>query len=381
MSDNEKENNEEQIKAFYDESIDISLPDDMVIPTQPEEGDAKAYENEVEDDVDVSFKFAFVGVGQGGSRIAQTFKKLGYNRVAAINTAQQDLNSLDLEHKLCIGEGGAGKQPELAKEIFREKKEDVLDFLRYSFGETVDRIFVCAGGGGGSGSGMMAPLTETAEELQKILNSESKQVGVILTLPRKSEGEKVRMNAMKALHEAINLKNRKIISPLIVLDNEKISQLYPNLPVAKFWDTANSSIAGLFHLFNLTSNKDSSYSSFDKNDYKTILDSGVVAFGVSPVKKWDDPVALSRVVRDNLRNSLLSGVTDISTGETAGVIVIGGKDVLDNLPQNNIDQAIDQLNRLLKQGSVIHRGIYSGDKQGSLMIFTSIGGLANPSGR
>lgn len=376
MSDNP--NNEDQMKSFYDESIDISLPDDMVIPTQPEEGDAKAYENMVEDDVDVSFKFAFVGVGQGGSRIAQTFKKLGYNRVAAINTAQQDLNSLDLEHKLCIGEGGAGKQPELARQMFSTKKEDVLDFLRYSFGETVDRVFVCAGGGGGSGSGMMLPLVETVSELQQALNSESKQVGVILTLPRKSEGERVRANAIKALNDAVHLRNRGIISPLIILDNEKISQLYPNLSVSKFWDTANSSMAGLFHLFNLTSNKDSSYSTFDKNDYKTILDSGMVAFGVSPVKKWDDPVALSRVVRDNLKNSLLSGMTDISTGKVAGVIVIGGKDVLDNLPQNNIDQSLDQLNRLLTAGSMVHRGIYSGDKQGSLMIFSAIGGLDNP---
>jgi cell division GTPase FtsZ len=375
MSDNE--NKDDQIKAFYDESVDISLPDDMVMPTIPEENEGKAYENEIIDDVDVSFKFAFIGVGQGGSRIAETFSKLGYNRVAAINTAQQDLNSVDLEHKLCIGDGGAGKQPELAKQIFKEKKEDVLDFMRYSFGESFDRIFVCAGGGGGSGSGMMAPIVEQAQELQRMLDTSSKQVGVILTLPRKSEGQKVHANARRALNEAVNLRNRGLVSPLIILDNEKISELYPNLSVSKFWDTANSNMAGLFHLFNLTSNKDSSYSSFDKNDYLTILNSGVVAFGVSPVQKWDDPVALSRVVRDNLKKSLLSGVTDISTGNTAGVIVIGGKEVLDNLPQSHIDQALDQLNRLLRPGSVIHRGIYSGDKP-TLMIFTAIGGLANP---
>ena len=135
-------------------------------------------------------------------------------------------------------------------------------------------------------------------------------------------------------------------------------------------------MAGLFHLYNLTSNKDSSYSSFDKNDYKTILDSGTVALGVSPVKNWEDPVALSRTVRDNLKNSLLSGKLDISTGNVAGVIVIAGNEILDKLPQNHIDQALDQLNRILRQGSVVHRGIYSGDKP-NLMIFTAIGGIAN----
>ena len=129
-------------------------------------------------------------------------------------------------------------------------------------------------------------------------------------------------------------------------------------------------------MFNLTSNKDSSYSTFDKNDYKTILNSGTVAFGVSPVKDWDDPVKLSRVVRDNLKNSLLSGMQSVKTGNIAGVIVIGGKEVLDKLPQSHIDQAVDQLNRLLSVNSVIHRGIYSGDKN-NLTIFTAIGGLGD----
>jgi cell division GTPase FtsZ len=377
--ENQNLNNDDQIKHMYNEEIDISLPDEMMIP-MPEavnEGSEAVYQNVIEDDVDVSFKFAFIGAGQGGSRIVQTFGKLGYNRTAVINTAEQDLNTISLKNKLCMGDGGAGKQPELAREKFLERKEDILDFMRYSFGEEFDRIMVCAGGGGGSGSGSVGPLIEAAYDLQVSLNTSSKKVGVILTLPRRSEGEKVHQNAMKALAEVNNLKAKGLVSPLILLDNERISELYPNLSISKFWDTANSSMAGLFHLYNLTSNKDSSYSSFDKNDYKTILDSGTVALGVSPVKNWEDPVALSRTVRDNLKNSLLSGKLDISTGNVAGVIVIAGNEILDKLPQNHIDQALDQLNRILRQGSVVHRGIYSGDKS-SLIIFTAIGGLANP---
>lgn len=375
---NENENNEDKIKSLYDEGVDISLPEDILVPNVEEIEDEKIYKNEIQDDVDVPFKFAFIGAGQGGGRIAQTFKGLGYNRVAAINMAQQDLNTISLENKLCIGDGGAGKQPELAKEIFQGRKEDVLDFMRYSFGESFDRIFVCAGGGGGTGSGMVGPLVETAFELQNSLNGALRnKVGVILTLPKKSEGQKVLSNATKALHDAVNLKNKGIISPLIILDNEKIGQLYPSLSVSKFWNTANSNVAGLFHLFNLTSNKDSSYSSFDKNDYKTILDSGTVAFGVSTVKKWDDPVAFSRVVRDNVKNSLLSGMADISTADRAGVIIIASEEILNELPQSYIDKALDQLNKMLRGGGVVHRGIYSGDRP-VLTIFTAIGGLANP---
>ena len=101
----------------------------------------------------MSFKFAFVGAGQGGSRIAESFHKLGYRKLSAINTAQQDLNTIRLENKLCIGDGGAGKDPTVAEALYATKKEDVLDFMYDSFGEDVDRIFICAGAGGGSGSG------------------------------------------------------------------------------------------------------------------------------------------------------------------------------------------------------------------------------------
>ena len=379
MNDNEN-NNEDQIKSFYNEDIDISLPEDLLVPQIEEIEEGKLYNNEIVDDVDVSFKFAFIGAGQGGCQIAETFKKLGYNRVAAINTAEQDLNSINLEHKLCVSDGGAGKQPELAREKFMERKEDILDFMRYSFGEVFDRIFVCAGGGGGTGSGMLGPLVETAYNLSVTLKKKDHKIGVILTLPRKSEGQKVQANAAKALHEACNLRSKGLVSPLIILDNEKIGQLYPNLSIKNFWDTANSNMAGLFHLFNLTSNKDSSYSSFDKNDYKTILDSGVVAFGVSPVQKWDDPVVLSRVIRDNIKNSLLSGSSDISSANQAGIIIIASEKILNEVPQGHIDQALDQLNRMLRTGSTIHRGIYSGDKD-SLNIFSAIGGLVNPTFR
>jgi cell division GTPase FtsZ len=376
MSEN-NEQNESQPQTFGYDNIDISLPEDLVVPQIEEIDDSKIYKNKIEDDLDVSFKFCFIGAGQAGSRIAQTFNKLGYNRVAVINTAEQDLNSIDVEKKLCIGEGGAGKQPELAKIKYQENKEDVLDFLRYSFGEEWDRIFVCAGGGGGSGGGMLEPLVQTAHELSTTLKLGPQKVGVILTLPRHSEGAKVRNNASKALNDAIVLAHKGLVSPLIVLDNEKISQLYPNLSIANFWNTANSSLAGLFHLFNLTSNKDSSYSSFDKSDYQTILDSGVVAFGVAQVKQWDDPVALSRIIRDNIKNSLLAGSMDLSTANIAGVITIASEKILNELSQSHMDQALEHLNKTMRTGSTLHSGIYSGDKD-SMNLFIAIGGLTIP---
>lgn len=349
---------------------DISLPD-IPLPTAQEEE-----KKVIKDDVEVAFKFAFVGAGQGGCRIAETFSKLGYRKVAALNTAEQDLNTIKLDNKLCIGDGGAGKDPKKAAEIYKTKEEDVLDFLRYSFGDEFDRIFVCAGSGGGTGAGSVIPLVHTSIELQKSLGIEPK-VGVILALPKYSEGKKVNANAYKTLEKVYDLVEDGLVSPLIIVDNERISKLYPGLVVSNFWQTANGSMAGLFHLFNLTAARDSTYTAFDSKDLKTVLDSGLIVFGAAEVKDWKDPVSISRAVRDNLKGNILSGGIDLSSGDSAGVVIVGGKEALDNTPQRNLDQAYDQLTRILKKNSTVHRGIYSGDKEG-LTVYSAIGGLARP---
>jgi len=53
------------------------------------------------------------------------------------------------------------------------------------------------------------------------------------------------------------------------------------------------------------------------------------------------------------------------------------KDVLATLPQLHLDHAFDQLTRLLKPNSSVHRGIYRGDKPG-LVIYSAVGGIGRP---
>jgi cell division GTPase FtsZ len=372
---------EEQIKALYGEepSVDLSMPEGLLIPPDSQEENVvkKSYSKEIKDKVDVAFKFCFIGSGQAGGRIAHSFKKLGYERIAAINTAEQDLNTLDLENKYCFGEGGVGKNKQVAAALFDKSKEDILDFLRYSFGESFDRIFICTAAGGGTGAGALYGLVQTAKELQETINGSPHGVGVILALPKKSEGKKVNANAAETLETAYSLVQNKTISTLILIDNEKISTLYPSLSISGFWDAANSSLTGLFHLYNLTASKDSTYSSFDANDYRQILNSGLIALGASPVSDWEDPICISRVVRENVKNNLLCDGMNLSSGSCAGIIAIGGKEVLENVPQAHLDAAFSQLSRILRPHSTIHIGIYSGDKP-DLNIFTMVGGLEKP---
>ena len=378
---NENKDNTEQptpvddiVSYMHGNDVDISIPN-IPLPTAVKPSKKEDINKDV---CDVSFKFAFVGAGQGGSRIAEAFHTLGYRKISAINTAQQDLNTIKLDNKLCIGDGGAGKDPSVAEKLYAERKEDVLDFMYDSFGESVDRIFICAGAGGGSGAGTLCPLVETAQEMQRSIKAPTNKVGVVLALPKHSEGKKVNANAFSTLCKVWELVEKEIVSPLILLDNEKINKLYPGLPVGPFWETANMSIAGLFHLFNHTASKDSSYSAFDSNDYKQILDTGLIVFGAASIEDWTSgPSSISKTVRDNLKNNMLAGGIDLSTGNSAGVVIIGGKNVLDEVPQQNLDRAFDQFSRILRKGSVVHRGIYSGDKP-DLTVYTAIGGIQKP---
>ena len=368
-----EDDSSDSIKSMYGETehVDITMPD---IPI-PEIEEPRIEKNK--DECDVAFKFAFIGAGQGGSRIAQSFHRLGYRKLSALNTAQQDLNTIALDNKLCIGEGGAGKDPNKALACYQDKREDVLDFMRYSFGEDFDRIFVCAGAGGGTGAGTVAPMVESALELYDIVNCPASKVGVILALPKISEGKRVNANAFASLSKIYDMVEEGKVSPLIIVDNEKINKLYPGLAVAPFWETANNSIAGLFHLFNHISSKDSSYSSFDPNDFKHVLDSGLIVFGAAPITGWDNPMTLTKSIRDNVKKNVLADGIDVGSGSTASVVMVGGNQILEQVPQENLDKGFEQFSRMLGKGSTVHRGIYSGNVD-NLTVYTAIGGIARP---
>ena len=356
---------------YGDYDMDIG---DVLVPPPPKK------KVEINDKFEGGYKFAFVGAGQGGSRIAETFHKIGYGRVCAINTAQQDLDTVDLPRKLNIGGDGAGKNPKVGARIYDEKKEDVLDFMKKSFGEDIDRIMVCAGAGGGTGAGSFDGLVRTAYELQKTLGTTAASVGGILALPKRSEGAKVNENAYKTLSQAWELVDSGILSPLILIDNEKIGDVYPGLAVDRFWQTANLSTCSLFHLFNTIVKQQSHYSSFDTADYKTVLDSGLIVLGATNITEWKDETDISYAVRDNLKQNILAGGVDLSTGDKAAACIIGNQEVLNDIPQSHLDYAFEQFIRLLQPNSTVHRGIYRGNKPG-LNIFTTVGGIGKPVGK
>jgi cell division GTPase FtsZ len=351
------------------QAFDVVTPDIPMPEVKSAEG--------VKDEVETAFQLCFVGVGQGGGRLAESVYKLGYRRVCAINTARQDLAAIQLPeaNKLCIGGAGAGKNPQAATALFADNKENALDFMRRAFGPAFDRILICAGAGGGTGAGMIGPLINTAYELQIALKIKP-SVGAILALPKNSEGKKPNENAYFTLESLVKLVEARALTPLIILDNERINQIHPGLAVGQFWSTANSAMVSLLHLFNEICTKNSSHTTFDRSDLGSILDSGIIVFGAAQLAEWTDQ-DLSLAVRDNLTKNILSGGLDLATGTVAGVVFIGGPSILNELPYSYLDHAFGQFNRLLRPNSTVHRGIYTGSRE-TLTVYTAIGGLARP---
>ena len=355
------------------DTFDFAMPD---IPqaVEPEK-------QELKDKDVVGFKFGFIGAGQGGGKLAETFSQIGYARVGVINTADQDLATISVPNKFKFGEQqGAGKNREIAKQAFLSQKEDIVDFIKQSVGTDIDRIFVTVGAGGGTGAGVCTELVKTVHEYQATHKASSPYVGLILALPKLSEGKKVSQNAYDTLKEACELVEKKVISPLIILDNERINNLYPKLSVNKFWQVANANICSLFHLFNNIITKNSQYSTFDTNDFRTVLDSGIIVFGAINILNFSNEAEISKAVRDNLKRNVLCGELDLSTGSTAAAVAIGDEKTLDSIPQEYLDNAFNQLNRTLKTNSTVHQGIYKGAKEG-LAMFTTIGGISTPTGK
>jgi cell division GTPase FtsZ len=380
MSEEENTENQDLEDTELEEIDDLGVDmPDIPLPSEEEP------EEVIEDEFTSAYKFAVVGVGQGGSRLAETFWKLGYRRVAAINTAAQDLKPLKIpeNNKLLIGGSGAGKNREVAKEIFQSHREDILDFLKNVFKSDFDRVLVCIGAGGGTGAGGGPIVVEIAHDLCESFGIETSdfqaKVGSIVALPTKAEGSRVISNAKETTDALINFCNNGTLSPLVILDNERIKQIYPRLSVNKFWNTANASICSLFHLFNKVSAQDSEYTAFDKADLDTVLSSGIISFGAVPVRMKEEEVQetdISYAVRDNLKKNILANI-DVASGKVASCVVIGDRGILDNTPQEYLEHGFEQLSRILGDGSTVHRGIYHTSKKG-LVVYTIIGGIEAP---
>lgn len=351
--------------------------------------EAKPEPDTVEDECKVAVKMAFLGAGQGGGNLADAFYGLGYRKVAVVNTTSRDMQRLSIPEKnrhILKSEGGAGKDPAIGRKAVETELEKIYSVIRNSFKTDVEQILVCAGAGGGTGTGAVLPLVKLCKEYLKSINQTEveKKVGVIVTLPTKDESAAVQKNALEALLPLIELAEKGELSPLVIVDNARVMQLYGKASVVDVWNKANKNIAALFHMFNRVCAEDSTdvIVTCDPQDYKSVLRSGILAFGRTKLEKVEQPTDVADAVRENVKQGLLVEGMDIGKATHGAAILLANEENLEKISQESLEMAFGSLNRLMNQGSEtkLHRGVYKGKGDG-VFLYTIIAGLGRPEGR
>ena len=268
-----------------------------------------------------------IGVGGGGGNSVNHMYREGIHDVTFVvsNLDQQALNDSPVPGKLLLGtEGlGAGNKPEKARMAAEESVEDIRKLLN----DGTKMAFITAGMGGGTGTGA-AP----------VIARESKDMGIltvgIVTIPFLFEGTKKIIQALDGVEEMA-----KHVDALLVINNERLRQIYPELTVldafAKADDTlsvAAKSIAEIITVHGLIN--------LDFNDVKTVLKDGGVAImsmgygeGEGRVQKAIKDALHSPLLNDNdIYNSkkiLLSIAFANNSGGTSGLMMDEMNDVND----------------------------------------------------
>lgn len=213
-----------------------------------------------------------IGVGGGGGNAINYMCKQGIKGVDFIicNTDSQALNNSPVPVKIQLGvnltEGlGAGANPEIGKQAAQESRSDIEQILDAN----TKMVFITAGMGGGTGTGAAPVIAEYAKS-KNILT-----VGIV-TMPFQFEG-KVRMEqAMNGIE-----KLRKQVDSLIVINNNKLREVYGNLGFKSGFAKADEVLATASRgIAEVITNH---YSlNIDLRDARTVLaDSGTAIMGSS----------------------------------------------------------------------------------------------------
>ncbi|MEO0046282.1 MAG: Cell division protein FtsZ [Bacteroidota bacterium] len=161
-----------------------------------------------------------IGVGGGGSNAINHMFKQGIKGVDFIvcNTDSQALQNSPVPNKIQLGvnltEGlGAGANPDVGQQSALESVGDIEKMLD----SNTKMVFITAGMGGGTGTGAAPVIAQLAKE-RDILT-----VGIV-TIPFQFEGKVRSDQALLGVE-----KLRKQVDSLIVINNNKLREVYGNL--------------------------------------------------------------------------------------------------------------------------------------------------------
>ncbi|OYT26769.1 MAG: cell division protein FtsZ [Candidatus Altiarchaeales archaeon ex4484_96] len=213
-------------------------------------------------------KIVVLGSGGAGNNTINRLEHIGIEgaELIASNTDKQDLKKIsgDITRILIgaklMGGLGAGGFPELGAKAAEASRHELDDLLA-----NTHLLFLTAGMGGGTGTGSAPVIAEIAKEQGAI-------VVAIVTFPFKLE----RSRLDKARKGIENLK--KVADTVIIIDNNKLVQYVPNLPIDKAFSVADEVVARAVKGITETI-MEPSLVNLDFADIKAVLNNGHITGG------------------------------------------------------------------------------------------------------
>jgi cell division protein FtsZ len=269
-------------------------------------------------------KIVTIGVGGAGNNTVNRLLKVGVKGtdLVAVNTDVTHFKIVDDRiKKVLIGKTitkglGAGGDPTVglkAAEVDRQVLEEVL--------ANSQLVFLCAGMGGGTGTGAAPVIAQIAKEAGAI-------VVAMVTYPFDLE----RVRKVKAEEGIQQL--RKHCDSVVIVDNNRLVKLVPNLPMNEAFAVADDvlakAIGGL--VWTITQ---PSLINIDFADVRAIMGSGDVGFisvgtgkGTDKVTSASESVLKNKLLDvdfENAKGALIhiSGASDLTLGDAikAGEII------------------------------------------------------------
>ncbi|MFB6299639.1 MAG: tubulin/FtsZ family protein [Halobacteriales archaeon] len=318
-------------------------------------------------------KVALIGVGQAGGKLAQALteydQRLGGEAIRgaiAVNTAQSDLQSIDIEPVL-IGQGrvkgqGVGGDNELGAEIMQSDANEVMGALDGTLTADVEAILVIAGLGGGTGSGGAPVLIN---QLKQIYDRPVYGLGI---LPGRDEGAMYLANAGRSLKTLV-----READSLLLIDNDAWRTSGESVQAA--FDAINERIARRVGLLLAAGEgiEGVGESVVDSSEIiNTLRNGGIAALGYANAVASEEAEENIHAVMSITRQALLSNMSLPDTTEAgAALIVIAGKPEV--IPRRGVERARRWLEE--ETGSLEVRGgdyPLDSDRIGALVLLSGL---------
>ncbi|RQD90907.1 cell division protein FtsZ, partial [Methanosalsum natronophilum] len=256
-------------------------------------------------------RIMIVGCGGAGNNTVNRLYNIGIAgaETVAINTDKQHLDNIKADKKILVGKTltrglGAGGYPEVgtkAAELARGTLEEVF--------KDSDLVFVTAGMGGGTGTGVAPVVAEVAKEQGAIV------VGMVSS-PFRVERART-FKAEEGLEDF-----RRAADTVIVLDNNRLLNYVPNLPIEQAFSVMDQLISETVKGITETITQPSLIN-LDYADIRSIMSCGGVAVMLVGESKHQDKS--DDVVRAALNHPLLDVDYRGATGSL--VHITGGTDL------------------------------------------------------